>query len=141
MLHPIVKSLPPASRRRFEEAYSNPMRPIAYGEQDDIVVGILQAWLAALGFPLTRSVVFELDDDTIRADGIFWGETRQAVIVFQGSNELVADGLVGHNTLDRIYAKLHQRPPSPPITRSSSVTVVKRPYHCPPGALICPEPP
>lgn len=139
MLPTIVKKLPPPSRKRFEEAYSNWKKPIAWGEHDDIVVGVLQAWLVALGFPLPKST--KVTADGIESDGIFYQETWDAVTAFQRRYELKPDGLVGHNTLDMIYEKLHAMHPRPPITRNASVTVAPRPYRCPPGALICPEPP
>jgi peptidoglycan hydrolase-like protein with peptidoglycan-binding domain len=142
MLPPVVKKLPPLSQKRFEEAYTNKKRPIAWGEHDDIVVGLLQAWLYVLEVSsLPRSVVYELDEDTIKSDGIFGQETRDAVIAFQTTNKLKVDGFVGHDTLDKISEKLRRKFPPLPITRNSAVTVVKRPYRCPPGALICPEPP
>jgi murein L,D-transpeptidase YcbB/YkuD len=141
MLPPIVQQLPPASRKRFEEAYSNKKRPIAFGEHDDIVVGLVQAWLAHLGFSLPVSVTIELDENTYKADGIFQGETLRAVKEFQTRNGLVPDGMVGHNTIDKIYLQLHRTKTNTPLTRNAAVHDVKRPFRCPPGALICPEPP
>jgi putative peptidoglycan binding protein len=144
MLPPIVDKLPQEARRRFHEAYDNPKRPIGWGEPDDIVVALLQVWLYALGasnFP--RSIVYEIDQDTVNADGIFGKETWLAIMAFQSRKDLglKADGMVGHNTIDRIYDLLHQRRVNPPQLRKASVTAVTRPFKCPPGALICPEPP
>ena len=119
MLSPYVKKLPAANRKRFEEAYENSKRPIATGEHDDIVVAVLQVWLFVLGPSLLKkSVSFLQADQTIRADG-----------------------MVGRHTLDKISELLHRRLPQPPVTRNAAVTAVKRPFRCPPGALICPEPP
>ncbi len=142
MLHPVVTKLPPPSRKRFEEAYADRMKPIAWGEHDDIVVGILQAWLFTLGFLFTNSKsILKVDAEGIMTDGIFRNETRDAVIAFQTKYELKPDGLVGHNTLDKLYEKLHGGHPRAPITRNASVTVAPKPYLCPPGTLICAEPP
>jgi peptidoglycan hydrolase-like protein with peptidoglycan-binding domain len=75
-------------------------------------------------------------------DGAFGSDTYNAVVAFQSANGLKPDGMVGHDTLDTISAKLH--PPTflhAPTTRSSAVNVLKKKYRCPPGALICAEPP
>ena len=134
--------MPATTQARFNQAYTDPKHPIATGEHDDIAVSLLQAWLFAFGVaPLRKSIVFTPDTQDVRADGIFGDETRQAVIAFQRSASLVPDGLVGHNTLDKISERLHRRTPQPPVLRNAAVTAVKRPFRCPPGALICPEPP
>jgi peptidoglycan hydrolase-like protein with peptidoglycan-binding domain len=139
MLHPFVQKLPRASKERFELAYKDKKKPIAFGEPDDVVVGILQAWLHALGFNLPKSVL-KADADGITTDGIFWGETRDAVIAFQTKFKLKVDGLVGHETLDELHKQLGRKFPPPPVTRSATVTVMPRKFRCPPGALICADP-
>jgi murein L,D-transpeptidase YcbB/YkuD len=141
MLPEIVKKLPPSSQKRFEEAYSNKKRPITWGEHDDIVVGMVQSWLTHLGYSLPISVKIDRDNNGYAADGIFGDETRQAVKDFQMANGLVPDGMVGKNTLDKIYDNLHRTRVHTPLTKNAAVYVVKRPYRCPPGALICAEPP
>jgi peptidoglycan hydrolase-like protein with peptidoglycan-binding domain len=142
MLPPIVKQLPPATQKRFDDAYTDKKRPLAWGEHDDVAVGLLQAWLAHLGYHLPRSVTIELDEPVYNTDGIFWDETRQAVIDFQKENDLFPDGMVGKLTLDKISERLARIKTNPPLpTRKASVIVTPRPYRCPAGALICPEPP
>jgi peptidoglycan hydrolase-like protein with peptidoglycan-binding domain len=143
MLPPVVELLPAPSRNRFHAAYNDRNKPLAWGEHDDLAVGLLQAWLRFLGFNLPKSTKIS-PDGSIEADGIFWDETRQAVIDFQRTNHLRVDGLVGHDTLDSIAANLSRRNAPPPMTHHSTVFVkkpneVQRPRRCPPGALICPD--
>ncbi len=145
MMPPIVDYLPPAQRERFRLAYTNKKRPIGWGEPDDIATGLVQAWLFALGFPLPKSARMDIDGGII-ADGIYGSETYRAIKQFQESNPnpLKGDGMVGQDTLDKLYDRLHQKftkqnTANPP--KNAAVTVVKRPYRCPPGALICAEPP
>lgn len=143
MLPPIIASLPIAQQNRFKLAYSNKQRPIGWGEPDDIVVGMVQAWLNALDVPLPKSTKRD-EEGNIIADGIYGSETYQAIKHFQEKNKLKGDGMVGHDTLDIIYERLHEkftkrRVSNPPHT--AAVTVKPRPFHCPPGTLICPEPP
>ena len=142
MLPPIVKTLPVATRDRFELAYTDPKRPIGIWERDDIAVSLVQAWMFGLGVSsMPKSIRFDPRTQQISADGVFGDETRKAVIAFQKACEIKPDGMVGHDTLDKISERLHRRVPQPPVTRGAAVTAVKRPYRCPPGALICPEPP
>jgi peptidoglycan hydrolase-like protein with peptidoglycan-binding domain len=61
-------------------------------------VKCLQIALVAAGFPLPGST----KRGTVRADGIFGLETQGAVIKFQQSNGLQADGLAGRMTLTRL---------------------------------------
>jgi peptidoglycan hydrolase-like protein with peptidoglycan-binding domain len=142
MMPNVVEHLPTASRERFELAYNDKKKPIAFGEPDDIVVGVLQAWLHFLKFKLPKSVL-RADAEGVTTDGIFWGETRDAVIAFQTKFNLKVDGLVGHDTLDELHKQLARANPPPPVTRNASVTVVpknSREYRCPPGTLICKDP-
>lgn len=143
MLPPIVEKLPLATRKRFDLAYNNALRrPIGMGEPDDIAIGMIQAWLNALDIPLPKSTKRN-PDDTVSADGIYGSETYEAVKKFQAANGLKPDGMVGHDTLDKIAEKLGEKFHKPRVTeptRNANIIVVKRPYRCPPGALICPEP-
>ena len=143
MLPPIIELLPLAQQNRFKLAYSGKQRPIGWGEPDDIVVGMVQAWLNALDVPLPIRTKRDKEGNVI-ADGIFGSETYLAVKHFQDKNTLKGDGMVGHDTIDVIYEHLHEkfikrRVSSPP--QNASVTVKTRLFRCPPGTLICPEPP
>lgn len=66
------------------------------GDQGDSVLAIQQA-LAALGF------------DPGDADGVFGAQTEEAVIAFQGSVDLTADGIVGPATLQALTQALAER--------------------------------
>lgn len=66
------------------------------GDQGDSVLAIQQA-LAALGF------------DPGGADGVFGAQTEQAVVAFQGSVDLTADGIVGPATLQALTQALAER--------------------------------
>lgn len=143
MLPSVVKRLPPAQQRRFEAAYTNRALPIGWGEGDDIAVGLIQAWLAFLGYKLPISVQLDPADNSLKADGIFKRETLEAVRALQRDNHLLDDGKVGHDTLDAFEAALRSRTlvrRNEPVTSRASVTVMPRPYKCPPGALICADP-
>lgn len=63
------------------------MRPILPGSRGPAVEDV-QRRLLALGYDLGRTGV----------DGVFLGETRAAVIEFQGQHELSEDGIVGSET-------------------------------------------
>lgn len=66
---------------------------LAFGDRGE-EVETLQTALAAL------------DLDAGEADGIFGEATREAVIAFQGANDLTADGIVGPTTVTRLNAVL-----------------------------------
>ena len=138
MMPPIVSKLPPPQQARFNLAYTNKLRPIGWWEPDDICVGIVQAWMHMLKEKLPTSVKVVAGGD-MECDGIFGPETYAAVASFQSKNGLKSDGMVGHDTLDMITHKLPRTNPPAPTTRNAAVTITKRPYRCPPGALICPE--
>lgn len=143
MMPSSVEHLPPATRARFELAFTNKLRPIGWGEPDDIAVGVIQAWLNALDIPLPKSTSRDLEGN-IQADGIYGSETFRAIKKFQELNQLKPDGMVGENTLNKFHEKLHEKftvrvVSNPP--KNAAVTVKKRPFRCPPGTLICPEPP
>jgi murein L,D-transpeptidase YcbB/YkuD len=141
MMPDVVSRLPAANRARFELAYDNArQRPIGWWEQDDLSVGLVQAWLFALGEKLPKSTKVD-SDGSIEADGIFGQETFDAVVSFQRKHEIKADGMVGHDTLDAFRDALRARMPKPANTQ----VFVKKPPHvfpkpCPPGALICADP-
>jgi peptidoglycan hydrolase-like protein with peptidoglycan-binding domain len=141
MMPPIVKKLPLLTQKRFEHAYTNTKRPIAVGDNDDIAVSLVQVWLTHLGYSLPISVTITPDDGAYRADGVFGDETRRAVQAFQMRNGLRPDGMVGHDTLDKICENLYRPKIHTPLTRAATVHVAMRRYRCPPGALICSEPP
>jgi len=87
---------------------------------------------------MQRSASFELDDDTITADGVYGDETFRAVQSFQRKNHLTPDGLVGHDTLDALREALKRRILVPPVQTTTEVIIVGTPPKpCPPGALIC----
>ena len=142
MMPDVVDRLPPGSRGRFYLAYENvKKRPIGWWEPDDLAVGLVQAWLFALGEKLPKSAKVAPDGDII-ADGVFGQETFDAVKSFQRKKHIKDDGMVGHDTLDAFRAALRARI-SPPAKSSSQVFIKKPneftrpPRPCPPGALIC----
>jgi hypothetical protein len=149
MLPSSVENFEAPVRFRFQEAYDKPKRPIGWWDPDKISVGLVQGWLSYLGYPLPKSVkVDERSRSGFRdllCDGIFGQETFHAVMQFQTRTGIKADGMVGRNTLDKFseeLTKANRR--HTPVSRDASVTVVEkasRPYKCPPGALICKEPP
>jgi peptidoglycan hydrolase-like protein with peptidoglycan-binding domain len=139
MMPNAVSKLPAPQQARFNLAYTNKLRPIGWWEPDDICVGVVQVWMHILGEHLPKSVKVDGGGDLI-CDGIFGPETYAAVFSFQGKNSLKRDGMVGHDTLDMITHKLPRTNPPAPTTRNAAVTVAKRPYRCPDGMLICPEP-
>jgi hypothetical protein len=94
---------------RIQEAYTNPNRPIAYGEADLESVAHIQFALKNLGYSLPKSIT------VLGADGKFGDETLAAVRKFQGDKRLRVDGMVGHKTLDAMDAALGSGPgPAPP---------------------------
>ncbi len=93
---------------RIQIAYTDKARPLAVGEPQGIATARIQAALVRLGYKLPISTRGG------GADGKFGDETRKAVISFQNANGLKPDGLVGHNTLDKLDAQLNAAPPSPP---------------------------
>ncbi len=142
MMPDVVDRLPPRNRDRFYLAYDNSKeRPIGWWEPDDLSVGLVQAWLVALGEKLPKSTKIDADGD-IMADGVFGQETFDAVQSFQRKAHLKDDGMVGHDTLDAIRDALRARI-RPPAKQTSEVFIKKPteftrpPRPCPPGALIC----
>jgi murein L,D-transpeptidase YcbB/YkuD len=134
-----VEHLPSASRERFQLAYDNAKkRPIGWWETDDIAVGIVQAWLRALGGDLPKSTSVDADGN-IEADGIFGEETFKAVQAFQRKKKIKPDGMVGHDTLDALNEALRTeiRRPSQP----TSTVFVKKPGEFPRRCQmsICPD--
>jgi peptidoglycan hydrolase-like protein with peptidoglycan-binding domain len=71
--------------------------PVKRGETGD-AVRCLQVVLISLGYDLPVST----KNGTILADGVFGQETDEAVVEFQGDNNLAADGVVGPQTLARM---------------------------------------
>ena len=61
-------------------------------------VRVLQMALIDLGFPMPGST----KKNTALPDGIFGPETAKVTIAFQRLNGLVADGIVGSKTLERL---------------------------------------
>jgi peptidoglycan hydrolase-like protein with peptidoglycan-binding domain len=141
MMPDIVQKMPPQTQATFNRAYDNSKkRPIGWWDPDKDAVGLIQAWLLALGESMAKSASFELDDDTITADGVFGDETFHAVQSFQRKNRLTADGMVGHDTLDSLREALKKRTFVPPVQTTTEVIIVGTPPRpCPPGALICPD--
>jgi hypothetical protein len=143
MMPDVVNRMPPRQRDRFYLAYDNARkRPIGWWEPDDIVVGLVQAWLFVLGENLPKSAWIETDG-TIAAKGIFDQETFLAVQSFQRKMHIDADGMVGHDTLDALAWQLRLlmgRPaqPSRQVFVKPRDTIPPRP--CSPDALICPDP-
>jgi hypothetical protein len=138
MMPSVVHKLPPAQKKRFEDAHNDPKKPIGWWDRDDIAVGLVQAWLHWLGYSLPIST--KKEPGGVAADGIFGTETWQAVVAFQKDSKIKPDGMVGHDTLSKLTEALRKRFPDPPLTRNAGVTVVSRPYRCPPGAFICKDP-
>lgn len=141
MMPDIVAKMPPRTQITFNRAYDNSKkRPIGWWEPDKDAVGLIQAWLLALGESMEKSASFELDDDTITTDGIFGDETFHAVQSFQRKHGLTSDGMVGHATLDAFREALKTGVFSPPIQTTTEVIIEGTPPKpCPPGALICPD--
>ena len=75
--------------------------PLKQGERGEAVVIIQQA-LVELGYllPITTSQGQRLPD------GIFGRETARVVSQFQAANGLVADGIVGRFTLDKLDERI-----------------------------------
>lgn len=82
-------------------ANSPPLRQGARGEG----VRVLQLALIDLGTPMPRSTANGL----ALPDGIYGTETAAAVTAFQRLNGLVADGIAGRQTLERLDALLAAR--------------------------------
>jgi peptidoglycan hydrolase-like protein with peptidoglycan-binding domain len=89
-----------SNNSRLQQAASN-SPPLKQGERGDAVVIIQQA-LVELGFllPITTSQGRRLPD------GIFGRETASVVSQFQAANGLVADGIVGRFTLDKLNERI-----------------------------------
>jgi peptidoglycan hydrolase-like protein with peptidoglycan-binding domain len=142
MLPTGVADLQPPARRRFQEAYDNPKRPIGWWDPDHQSVGVVQAWLLYLDFPLPKSSKVLSSGQVVILDGVFGEETFAAVRQFQARTGVKPDGMVGRNTLDRFAAEIAKRNRRhTPISKSAAVDVVPRGYRCNPGMLICKEPP
>ncbi len=142
MMPDVVARLPPRNRDRFDLAYDNSkQRPFGWWEPDDLSVGLIQAWLFALGEKLPKSAKVD-DAGNIEADGVFGQETFDAVKSFQRKSHIKGDGMVGRDTLDAFRDALRARI-TPPAKQDSQVFVKKPnefaspPRPCPPGALIC----
>jgi peptidoglycan hydrolase-like protein with peptidoglycan-binding domain len=138
MMPQVVDKLPLHSRNRFNLAYDNSKRrPISRWETDDLVVGIIQAWLVILGESLPKSTSVQADGD-IETDGDFGGETHLAVQSFQRKKHIKDDGMVGHDTLDALGAAVqalkHVKTTKAFIKKPNEVRRA-----CPPGAPICPD--
>lgn len=73
---------------------SPPLRQGSRGEG----VRVLQLALIDLGFAMPIST----SNGTSLPDGIFGAETLKSVIAFQRANGLVADGVAGAHTMDRL---------------------------------------
>jgi peptidoglycan hydrolase-like protein with peptidoglycan-binding domain len=73
---------------------SPPLRRGAHGDG----VHVLQLALIDLGFAMPIST----KNGTSLPDGIFGAETLKAVTAFQRANGLVADGIVGAHTMERL---------------------------------------
>jgi murein L,D-transpeptidase YcbB/YkuD len=71
-----------------------PMKLGAQGEG----VKVLQLALMDLGMPMPRSTA----NGSALPDGIFGSETHAAVISFQKTNGLMADGIAGMQTIGRL---------------------------------------
>lgn len=141
MMPDVVSRMPSRTRNTFKLAYDNSKkRPIGWWEPDRDAVGLVQAWLLALGESMEKSASFDSDENRIFSDGIYGEETYLAVQSFQRKNHLTPDGLVGHDTLDALRESLHKRIIVPPVQTTTEVIIVGTPPKpCPPGALICPD--
>jgi murein L,D-transpeptidase YcbB/YkuD len=139
MMPDVVNRMPSRTQNTFNLAYDNAKkRPIGWWEPDRDAVGLVQAWLLALGESMPKSA--SLEHNSITSDGIYGEETYRAVQSFQRKNHLTPDGLVGHNTLDALREALKRRIFVPPVETTTEVIIVGTPPKpCPPGALICPD--
>ncbi len=78
--------------------------PLKQGAQGE-GVKVLQLALIDLGTPMPRSTA----NGTALPDGIFGSETQAAVVAFQRNNGLVADGIAGTQTFQRLDLLLAAR--------------------------------
>lgn len=137
-----VADLQEPTRRRFQEAYDVPRRPIGWWEPNHQSVGVVQAWLAYLDFPLPKSSKVLDGGRVVVLDGVFGEETFDVVKKFQVRVGVKPDGMVGRNTLDKFAAEIAKRNRRhTPISKNAAVDVVPKGYRCHPGMLICKEPP
>jgi len=103
------------SRGGSKESFSIPITGILKMGTKGNEVKILQARLNELGFNVGK------------ADGIFGKATYLAVVAFQKANQLVADGIVGAKTLQRLFAystgdEAENQTPAPQESGSGSDT-------------------
>jgi peptidoglycan hydrolase-like protein with peptidoglycan-binding domain len=85
-----------ARNNRLQRASEN-NPPLTIGESNE-AVRIVQMALIDLGFPMPISTA----GGTKLPDGIFGDETAGTIRSFQQANGLIADGIVGRNTLARL---------------------------------------
>jgi len=125
---------PFANNKRLQFAASN-SPPITRGETDQEAVRLLQSALVAAGTASLRQSL--LPDGTF--DGIYGGETVEAVKRFQEHKGIARDGVVGRQTLTLLAAEKPARPASPTIgTGSAAVPQSETPKTLGPSSLQMP---
>lgn len=113
-----LKYLPFTASSQMVSASRN-APPLRWGAKGT-AVGLLQAGLVQLGFPLPKST-----KAMGVLDAMFGDETRAALIKFQETNKLKPDGVAGKNTItlmDGQLAASSKPPPFHPPPRPAPVT-------------------
>jgi peptidoglycan hydrolase-like protein with peptidoglycan-binding domain len=110
-----------ANNERIRKAAQN--APALKAGEQGLAVAILQGALVDLGYAMPRSM------RSGKPDGVFGGETTDAVRAFQSDNGLGADGAAGRQTLarlDQLLSAAHPVPKSVPKPSPVSVPTSSR---------------
>jgi peptidoglycan hydrolase-like protein with peptidoglycan-binding domain len=104
----------PSGNPRINLAYDDTRHPLKLGEPQCEAVARVQYALLRLGFSMPNSSRGKGLANSSKGgglDGIFGGETQRVVRTFQARNGLSPDGMVGHQTLDKLDYLLRRLPP------------------------------
>src|SRR5699024_3096406 len=68
----------------------------------------------------------ELGYNAGKVDGSFGPATYNAVVAFQKANGLTVDGIVGKNTINKLYSQSTPKPTPPPVNRVPITQTLRR---------------
>ncbi len=97
--------------------FSSQIKPPTGGIRDVPITGLLRKGSRGSQVTTLQNRLNQLGFNVGKADGIFGTRTYNGVKVFQGKHGLAVDGIVGKNTIDKLYPKSELKPKPEPAPK------------------------